>query len=278
MRRACCVRRISLVPALLCAVLLAACGGSGEGVPELEQNDPRFLDAQQLYLREGRKQEALTAFVELTRKRDYAPESHLYAGQIYLEEFKEPILAIYHFRQYLDQEPQGTHAGKVRSWIDTARKEFMKGLPSQPYRDRLERLNLQETIERLQTEKRDLESELRTERDKVDRLSQALDQMLAQQPSQVSPGLSAGGLAPALPPGAPAAATPVPQPDFPQTALPPGGRAPAAYEVQTGDTLTGIARIVYGDGNQWRRILEANEDLLPSPNALRPGMRLRIPR
>ncbi len=277
MRRALRVRRLSLGPALLYVALLAACGGSGEGVPEREANDPRFLDAQQLYLREGRQQEALTAFVQLARVRDHAPESHLYAGQIYLEEFGEPILAIYHFRQYLEQEPEGSHAGQVRAWIDTAKKEFMKGLPNQPYRDRLERLSLQETIETLQAEKRNLERDLRQERDKVDRLSQALEQMLAEQPPVAPAGNLSLGALPAGNVNTPAV-EPVPQPEFPRANVTNEARAPAFYEVQNGDTLTGIARIVYGNGNLWRRILEANEDLLASPDDLRPGMRLRIPR
>ncbi|MGF1448760.1 MAG: LysM peptidoglycan-binding domain-containing protein [Opitutales bacterium] len=271
----CC--RLSIGPALLCVAFLAACGGSGEGVPEREANDPRFVDAQQLFLREGRKQEALTAFVQLARVRDHAPESHLYAGQIYLEEFGEPILAIYHFRQYLEQEPDGPHTSQVRAWIDTAKKEFMKGLPNQPYRDRLERLSLQETIETLQAEKRNLERDLRTERDKVDRLSQALEQMLAEQPPTALSGNVSLGVLPAGNANTPAAAPP-PQPEFPRANVNADARAPAFYEVQTGDTLTGIARIVYGNGNLWRRILEANEDVLGSPDDLRPGMRLRIPR
>jgi nucleoid-associated protein YgaU len=62
---------------------------------------------------------------------------------------------------------------------------------------------------------------------------------------------------------------------------PPANPTPASnstdYLVQKGDTLSGIAAKVWGSGKNWRVILEANATLLPSEDALRPGMRLRIP-
>lgn len=49
------------------------------------------------------------------------------------------------------------------------------------------------------------------------------------------------------------------------------------YVVQSGDTLSGIARSVWGSTKNWRKILEANKSILPSEDKLRPGMKLRIP-
>jgi nucleoid-associated protein YgaU len=56
--------------------------------------------------------------------------------------------------------------------------------------------------------------------------------------------------------------------------------APAVkvYEVQRNDTLIGIARRLYGDAGMYKKIYEANQDVLSSPNAtLRVGQRLRLP-
>jgi nucleoid-associated protein YgaU len=53
---------------------------------------------------------------------------------------------------------------------------------------------------------------------------------------------------------------------------------PARYTVKTGDTLSRISREVYGTSGRWAEIFEANRDQLPSPNALRPGQVLEIPR
>jgi len=63
----------------------------------------------------------------------------------------------------------------------------------------------------------------------------------------------------------------------------PGARETAApqtkvYVVQRNDTLIGIARRFYGDSAMYRKIYEANQDILSSPNAsLRVGVRLRLP-
>jgi len=57
-------------------------------------------------------------------------------------------------------------------------------------------------------------------------------------------------------------------------ALPPGARY---YDVKKGDTLWGIAARFYGDGEAWKKILEANSDLLKEPKDLREGMRLILP-
>ena len=55
--------------------------------------------------------------------------------------------------------------------------------------------------------------------------------------------------------------------------------APAAqtYTVVAGDNLSKIAKRVYGDANQWRRIFEANRDQIENPDLIRPGQKLVIP-
>ena len=51
------------------------------------------------------------------------------------------------------------------------------------------------------------------------------------------------------------------------------------YTVQSGDSLSKIAKKHYGDANTWKRIYEANKDTVgPNPDLIRPGQRLVIPR
>jgi LysM repeat protein len=49
------------------------------------------------------------------------------------------------------------------------------------------------------------------------------------------------------------------------------------YTVRPGDTLSGIAQRLLGGARHYDRLFAANRDVLASPDALRPGMQLRIP-
>ena len=49
------------------------------------------------------------------------------------------------------------------------------------------------------------------------------------------------------------------------------------HEVKSGDTLSKIARDVYGDAMKYPVIFEANKPMLKDPNEIYPGQILRIP-
>lgn len=49
------------------------------------------------------------------------------------------------------------------------------------------------------------------------------------------------------------------------------------YTVKKGDTLWGISKMFYGDGKQWRTIMEANLDKVQNPRAMKVGITLVIP-
>ena len=81
--------------------------------------------------------------------------------------------------------------------------------------------------------------------------------------------------------------TPEAQPEAPQSVVAPETpqSAPAVspageyqtYTVAPKDTLWGISKRFYGTGKYWRRILDANSDLIPDPKKLRIGLELKIP-
>ena len=58
------------------------------------------------------------------------------------------------------------------------------------------------------------------------------------------------------------------------TAPSPAGRS---YTVQKGDSLSKIAKREYGDAQQWRKIYEANRDLIANPDLIYPGQVFQIP-
>ncbi len=50
------------------------------------------------------------------------------------------------------------------------------------------------------------------------------------------------------------------------------------YEVQSGDSLSKIAKDHYGDPMKYNEIFEANQPMLDDPNKIYPGQMLRIPK
>ena len=55
---------------------------------------------------------------------------------------------------------------------------------------------------------------------------------------------------------------------------------PCKYSIGTandGGTLSGIARLFYGDSTQWRRIYEANKAIIKNPNVINIGTVITIP-
>ncbi len=49
------------------------------------------------------------------------------------------------------------------------------------------------------------------------------------------------------------------------------------YVVQGGDSLSKIAKKFYGNQNAWRRIFDANKDVIHNPDLIQPGWTLKIP-
>ena len=70
---------------------------------------------------------------------------------------------------------------------------------------------------------------------------------------------------------------PRPKPAKPKAPPAPEAEEVRIYVVQRGDSLSKIAQEVYGDGNRWREIFEANREQIKDPKLIRPGQELRIP-
>lgn len=49
------------------------------------------------------------------------------------------------------------------------------------------------------------------------------------------------------------------------------------YLVKPGDSLSQIAKSVYGDASAYAKIFDANKPMLKDPNKIYPGQQLRIP-
>lgn len=278
------------------ALGLAGVGcGSGESLGlSAETDDAAYREGQQL-VKQGRPQEALSTFLRvIARRGEASPESHLEAGLIYKQHIKDPIAAIYHFRKYLEQQPNSRQAPLVRQQIEAAKRDFGRTLPNQPLDSREVRLDGFDQRERLERENEQLRNELATLRG----LSGSAPTTLGSVPR----GATAESVDARLP--APAAADeasaitlapianrePEPSTDFQTPANAAGSRgkalAPSAaggrrHTVAAKDSLYAIAKKYYGAATNARvqALIEANRDVLPAgaSTPLKEGMTLKIP-
>ena len=51
----------------------------------------------------------------------------------------------------------------------------------------------------------------------------------------------------------------------------------STYTVKSGDSLSKIAKNELGDANAWKKIFEANRDVLDDPDKIFPGQTLKLP-
>lgn len=245
---------------LLALVLAVGCSQSAIDVVA-EDQEPHFRRGKAL-LREGRDREALEAFLKVIDQRPDAVESHLEAGRIHLDHLRDPVSAIYHFTRYRDRIEDETRKQLVEQLIETSRKEFARRYARIPLAGQLERVDLEEAMERQKTQIAQLQEELGATRRALQEARNTIEQLQSQEVvlnvgnvSRVRPGVTVSE----------------------ENAGTTDASVPTEVEVQAGDTLSRISNRVFGTSGRWRDIFEANRDVLNSPHDIRPGMVLRVP-
>ncbi|MBM3859515.1 MAG: LysM peptidoglycan-binding domain-containing protein [Verrucomicrobia bacterium] len=167
--------------------------------------------------------------------------AHLELALLYDEKLNDPIGAIYHYRRYLDLEPNSDKRRVVDDFIERARLSLASKLPQNPGTDVNELLRLQQQNTALASEVAALKTKLA--------------------------GYEAVINAPALPaPTDPTPPTPTPNPAKPRT-----------HVVAKGDTLHSLALRYYGTRAGWEKIYQANRATVPVKDQLRVGQSLVIP-
>jgi tetratricopeptide (TPR) repeat protein len=278
------LKRLKVSGLIALTVLLLSTGCERNDGPSLgpEADDAGYRRGQQL-VKQGRKQEALAAYLKVIAQRgDAAPESHLDAGLIYLNDIKDPIAAIYYFRKYLELQPNAVQATHVRGLVHSAEREFARRLPGNPLENQALRLDLMDQVERLQREVEQLRAELSSARSGT---APIISRVLV--PTETVPGSPStgpilqevtGGASPiTIAPLTPRQTVVEPTtPDASPPTQPPTGNV-RRHVVVKGDTLSNLAQRYYNDRSRFRDIYNANRDQMPNENALRLGMELRIP-
>ena len=286
---------------ILSALIVLAFGlagvgcGPGESLGlSPETDDAAYREGQQL-VKQGRPQEALSTFLRvIARRGEASPESHLEAGLIYKQHIKDPIAAIYHFRKYLEQQPNSRQAPLVRQQIEAAKRDFGRTLPNQPLDSREVRLDGFDQRERLERENEQLRNELAALRG----LSGGARASFNPAPRGATgeevdarlPAPAAADEASAITLAPIANREPEPSADFQTPANVSSARGKISALSSTGgrrhtvaakDSLYAIAKKYYGAATNARvqALIEANRDVLPAGagTPLKEGMTLKIP-
>jgi len=289
------------VLALAALLLTAGCNRNDSLTFTAEVDEPGYRRGKEL-LRQGRNQEALAEFHKVVAKRGLfnAPEAHLELGLIYQNHIRDPISAIYHYRQYRDLKPNTQQAEFVRGRIDAAMREFASTLPGKPLDNPLTPADSPEIVQRLQRENEQLHAALARLRVSLGLATQApVDHQgnitafaPHEAPSPISPvsPVADDVWAPAQPyeedpvqqpsqPSRTAQQTTQAPPSRPTTQTTPPAQAGRRHIVKQGEGLWTIARQYYGTATnaQVEAIYNANRDRMSSKSDLKVGMELRIP-
>jgi len=256
-----------------------------------EDSDPNYERGKSL-IRQGRSQEALSYFLKVISKRgDEAPESHLEAGLIYEAHIKDYLAAIYHFRKYIELQPNSRQADLVAKRIESSKREFARTLPAHPLEDQSVKLGFMDQLDILRRENEQLKAELSALRAGISSVPASSYRGGFDIPFQAAPAVeqepeaqatddSPISHAPLVVESPKPSLRPLPEPPTRPatsagTAQQAGGRK---HVIGRGDTLYSLANKYYGNRSRWRDIYQANKDQLKSEqDTLRLGMELKIP-
>jgi len=164
---------------------------------------------------------------------------HYRLALLYDDKMHDPLSALHHFKRYLTLAPTGSHASEVKNFMKKDELELGTTLSGDSVLSRAE-------ASRLRNENLTLRKELEDQRARI-------PVAVAEKGPATSP------------------------PDKKEAA----GKTPTGksrtYVVRDGDTLASISRKFYKSSGHWKKIRDANRDVVENPAKLKPGQTLTIP-
>jgi len=265
-------RRVVLL--VLCAVgLLSGCRRDAAWLDERDLSEPLVQKARAKE-REGDQTGAIELYAKALEHNPLNARAHMDIAVLLQQIEKDYVSAIYHYRRYLELRPETEKVEMIEErirlaeqmlvtqlqpawqrvqeeWSEETGQEIPASIPTvdtnkiREYEDRI--ATLRQESESLKRRITDLTTDLRDQKAQVQRLTSAL---------------------------ASARSRSTPKPEPRDTGL---QRVVRTHRVRRGDSLSRIAKEVYGDANAWERIYQANRDVLGGENKLRVGQVLIIP-
>lgn len=238
-----------LLAIILCAAVLGGCDNT--------RQEPVEIDG--LHLLQGKELAQQKKWDEAIREFETARDSHpesaepdLQLAIIYHQYRPDYIRAIYHYQCYLEKHPDTEKAPLIEGWIQQVKILLAADVGQSDQ-------GIPEEIIRLKRENNLLRNQLRLMTSSAPRRKPAPKEPVAiQKPEDVKQE-----------------STPVSQTPIPRIQTP--APTPETYKVLPGDTLSKIARTIYGDSSKWKEIFGANLDKMEAPNDLKAGETIIIP-
>ncbi len=247
------IRVFSFIISVAFILFLASCDGGGSN----ESRHPLFKKASNLK-EKGKYSESAKAFEEYAKLNPDSAKTHLELATLYDDSLKDSFLAIYHYRRYLELEPDSQDKTNIGVWLEGAEKEYYDQLrmnyPDNDLKKELEALREREKryviiLAQLRKENEYLKSQLNLK---------ATDSLAVQETRQ-------NDTVPA-------------ETEVSATSPPKKKENPEFYTVKPGDSLSRISREIYGDIKYYKLILEANRDIISSETQVQIGQKLKIPK
>jgi len=290
---------LALLVGLPILVLAFGCERSVASRDREERRDPELQRARAMRMKPS---DAVVAYRALLDSNPMLALAHLDLALLLHDQSRDFVGAIYHYRRYLELRPKAEKRDLIEQRIRKAEVVFAATVvAAQPASG---------VTNAAQTEERDPAARMLEEnawlRVEMARLTQENEDLraasAATQTVAMTPAVAPVATVSSLPAVArPASTKPAVQrphatatqlvvsagavssaaarPATTKPAVPvAAGQSSRRHRVHRGETLGSIAQAVYGDKRQWKRVFEANRDLLKgNPDRLREGLVLVLP-
>ena len=262
---------VSAVLALMAAFSLG-CGQSGPISNSRAEGQADYLRAKKLSEDHDFQTAAEFYSKALEVDPDFA-DAHLDLGLLCDGKLGDPISAIYHYRRYLELQPDSEKKQLVLDFIERAKLSLASKLPQSPIVDPRDLTRLQNENAALLQENAHLRSQL-TELEKAAHATKSAAAASTMGTDSAIISVSAPVTTDSSATVTPTMTTELPTNTTAETAE---SSRPRVHVVQKGDTLFALALRYYGTGAAWDRIYQANRSDLSNRDQLRVGQQLVIP-
>jgi tetratricopeptide (TPR) repeat protein len=188
---------------------------------------------------DGNYLRAITLYESALDGSAQSADIHYRLALLYDDKLHDPLNALHHFKRYLTLAPTGPHANEVKNFMKKAELELGTSLSGDSVLSRAEAV-------RLKNENLTLRKELEDQRARVHATTEKAPSSngpdgRVEAASKKSPGKS------------------------------------RTYVVRDGDTLASISRKFYKSSGHWKKIRDANRNVVNDPGKLQAGQTLTIP-